>query len=97
MAPLLDRRRPVVGDMMSTMRELADDATRTFRTGTLHQVRNPPTIADGLRTPYLGRITWPVIRERVAEMVTVTETAMAAREAMSRDRLHETRSRVRAP
>ena len=54
--------------------ELADDATRTFRTGTLHQVRNPPTIADGLRTPYLGRITWPVIRERVAEMVTVTET-----------------------
>lgn len=56
--------------------ELADDATRTFRTGTLHTVRNPPTIADGLRTPYLGTITWPVIRERVADLVTVSEAAI---------------------
>src|SRR5690606_8891490 len=29
--------------------ELADDATRSFRTGTLQRVRNPPTLADGLR------------------------------------------------
>lgn len=56
--------------------ELADDAARTFRTGTLHTVRNPPTIADGLRTPYLGAITWPVIRERVADIVTVSEAAI---------------------
>ena len=53
--------------------ELADDATRTFRTGSLQRVRNPPTIADGLRTPSLGEITWPIIREQVDEMVTVTE------------------------
>src|SRR5690606_11444150 len=26
--------------------ELADDATRSFKTGTLHTVHNPPTIAD---------------------------------------------------
>jgi threo-3-hydroxy-L-aspartate ammonia-lyase len=53
--------------------ELADDATRSFRTGTLQTVRNPPTIADGLRTPSLGRLTYPLVRANVSEMRTVTE------------------------
>ena len=53
--------------------ELADDATRTFRTGTLQTVQDPPTIADGLRTPSLGTLTWPVIREHVSAMRTVSE------------------------
>jgi threonine dehydratase len=53
--------------------ELADDATRSFRTGTVQSVRNPPTIADGLRTPSLGRITFPLVRAHVADMRTVTE------------------------
>lgn len=51
----------------------ADDATRTFRTGTLVVDPDPRTIADGLRTPSLGVHTWPLVRERVADMVTVTE------------------------
>jgi threo-3-hydroxy-L-aspartate ammonia-lyase len=54
--------------------ELADDAARSFRTGALHSVRNPPTIADGLRTPSLGAITFPVIQARVHDIVTVSET-----------------------
>ena len=53
--------------------EVADDATRSFRTGTLHTIRNPPTIADGLRTPSLGKFTWPLVKANVAEMVTVSE------------------------
>jgi threo-3-hydroxy-L-aspartate ammonia-lyase len=53
--------------------ELADDATRTFYSGTLQTVINPPTIADGLRTPSLGATTWPIVRELVAGMVTVSE------------------------
>jgi threonine dehydratase len=53
--------------------ELADDATRTFRTGELQSVRNPPTIADGLRTPSLGRITLPLVRAHVSDMRAVTE------------------------
>jgi threo-3-hydroxy-L-aspartate ammonia-lyase len=53
--------------------ELADDATRSFRTGELQTVRNPPTIADGLRTPSLGRITFPLVRANVSDMRTVTE------------------------
>ena len=53
--------------------ELADDATRTFKTGTLQTVHNPPTIADGLRTPSLGTITLPLVRHYVDDMVTVSE------------------------
>ncbi|MEM9058441.1 MAG: pyridoxal-phosphate dependent enzyme [Pseudomonadota bacterium] len=57
--------------------ELADDATRSFHTGTLHGVTNPPTIADGTRTPSLGYFTFPLVREYVADMRTVTEEAIA--------------------
>jgi hypothetical protein len=53
--------------------ELADDATRTFRSGSLQRVENPPTIADGLRTPSLGDVTWPLVRANVSEMITVSE------------------------
>jgi threo-3-hydroxy-L-aspartate ammonia-lyase len=51
----------------------ADDATRSFRSGTLQRVQNPPTIADGLRTPSLGRITFPLVQRHVDEFRTVTE------------------------
>jgi threonine dehydratase len=36
-------------------------------------VHNPPTIADGLRTASLGRVTWEIVRERVSDMLTVSE------------------------
>jgi threo-3-hydroxy-L-aspartate ammonia-lyase len=53
--------------------ELADDATRSFRTGALHTVSNPPTIADGARTPSLGTLTFPLVRQNVDDMVTVSD------------------------
>ena len=55
---------------------LADDATRSFHTKRLHTVRNPPTIADGTRTPSLGRVTFPLVLEYVDDMKTVTEEAI---------------------
>ena len=55
---------------------LADDATRSFVTGNLQTVHNPPTIADGTRTSSLGRITFPLIRTHVDDMKTVTEEAI---------------------
>lgn len=58
--------------------ETADDATRSFHTGTLHTVHNPPTIADGTRTPSLGKLTFPLVLEYVADMKTVPERAIAA-------------------
>ena len=56
--------------------ELADDAARSFRTGKLHSVRNPPTIADGTRTPSLGKINFEIVRELVDDIRTVSEDAI---------------------
>jgi threonine dehydratase len=53
--------------------ETADDATRSFRTGILHTVTNPPTIADGARTPSLGALTFPLVRANVDDMTTVSD------------------------
>jgi len=56
--------------------ELADDATKSFHTGKLHTIKNPPTIADGTRTPSLGSVTFPLVLKYVADMVTVSEKAI---------------------
>jgi threonine dehydratase len=53
--------------------EAGDDATRSFRTGTLQTVRNPETIADGARTSSLGQYTFPLVRRYVDEMLTVSD------------------------
>lgn len=57
---------------------LADDATRSFRDGVLRTVKNPPTIADGARTPYLGRYTFALVRTHVDEMMTVSEAEITS-------------------
>ena len=56
----------------------ADDATRSFRTRVLHTVSNPDTIADGARTPSLGKLTFPLVLQYVDEMVTVSDDAIVA-------------------
>lgn len=58
--------------------ELADDAVRSFKTGELHTVHNPPTVADGLRSSSLGKVTFPLVRKYVDEMVTVSEEEIIA-------------------
>jgi threonine dehydratase len=57
---------------------LADDATRSFRTGVLQTVSNPDTIADGARTPSLGKVTFPHVLQYAADMATVSEEAIVA-------------------
>ena len=56
--------------------ELADDAARSFHSKTLQTVKNPPTIADGTRTPSLGRLTFPLVLKFVDGMATVSEEAI---------------------
>lgn len=56
--------------------KLADDATKSFYSKKLHHVKNSPTIADGTRTPSLGKITFPLILEYVDDMRTVSEEAI---------------------
>ena len=50
-----------------------DDATRSFRTKTLQSVKDPQTIADGARTPSLGKITFPLVLRYVDDMLTVDD------------------------
>ena len=56
--------------------EAGDDATRTFRSGTLQTVRNPDTIADGARTPSLGKVTLPLVMRYVSDMLTVSDAEL---------------------
>jgi threonine dehydratase len=53
-----------------------DDATRSFKTGTLQTVSNPDTIADGARTSSLGALTFPLVLRHVQDMVTVDDAAI---------------------
>lgn len=55
--------------------ELADDAFRSIQAGTIIPSQSPKTIADGLLTS-LGTLTFPIIRERVEQIVTVSESAI---------------------
>jgi threonine dehydratase len=55
----------------------ADDAARSFRTGELHCVEDPDTIADGARTPSLGEVTFPLVQKHVDAFATVSEEAIA--------------------
>ncbi len=50
----------------------ADDAFRSFSSGEIIPSANPKTIADGLLTS-LGSLTFPIIKEFVNEIVTVSE------------------------
>ncbi|GIW81389.1 MAG: serine/threonine dehydratase [Gemmatales bacterium] len=50
----------------------ADDAARSKSTGRLIPQTSPNTIADGLLTS-LGEFTWPVVRDLVAEILTVSD------------------------
>jgi len=49
-----------------------DDAYRSWRDGVIYPPTNGETVADGLRT-FLGDVTFPIVREHVSEIVTVTE------------------------
>ncbi|HXF84576.1 MAG TPA: pyridoxal-phosphate dependent enzyme [Anaerolineales bacterium] len=52
--------------------EMADDAYRSWKEGTIIPSTNPKTIADGLLTS-LGKLTFPIIQQRVEQIVTVSE------------------------
>jgi threonine dehydratase len=56
--------------------EAGDDATRSFRTKTLQTCNNPDTIADGARTPYLGKVTFPLVLRYVNDMATVSDAQL---------------------
>jgi threonine dehydratase len=50
----------------------ADDAFRSKQAGRFIPANNPQTVADGLRTS-LGQWTWPIVRDRVDQIVRVSD------------------------
>jgi threonine dehydratase len=52
--------------------EMANDAYRSIKEGRILPSENPKTIADGLLTS-LGTLTFPIIRQNVEQIVTVSE------------------------
>ena len=55
----------------------ADDAARSKAANQLFPQTDPHTIADGLLTS-LGQLTWPLIRDRVERIITVSENEIVA-------------------
>ena len=63
------------GKVIGAEPEMADDAYQSLRAGKIIPIKNPDTIADGLRT-MLGELTFPIIRKYVERIVTVSEEAI---------------------
>ncbi len=54
--------------------EIANDAQRSWQTGEIVRLTAvPPTIADGLRTRFVGEHNLPIMRQYVSDILTVTE------------------------
>ena len=54
-----------------------DDAYRSLRAGRIQSLKSTNTIADGLRTR-VGEMTFPIIRERVEDILCVSEAEITA-------------------
>lgn len=55
----------------------ADDAARSMKTGVLQPQDKPNTIADGLLTA-MGSMTWPIVRDHVERVITVSDQQIIA-------------------
>ena len=54
-----------------------NDATQSFAKRRLIAIAAPDTIADGARTPSLGKLTFPIVLRYVDDMVTVDDKQLA--------------------
>jgi threonine dehydratase len=53
-----------------------NDGQQSFRAGRIVEIAPPTTLADGAQTRHLGQYTFPVIAERVDDIVTVSDAAL---------------------
>ncbi|SDS01276.1 threonine dehydratase [Pseudomonas asplenii] len=68
--------------------EAGNDAQRSLRTGSLVTIPTPITIADGAQSQSLGKLTFPIIRERVSDIVTVTDDELLGAMAFLAERMN---------
>lgn len=55
-----------------------DDGKQSFDAGRIITIPVPATLADGAQTTALGHVTFPIIRELVADIVRVTDAELVA-------------------
>ena len=58
--------------------EAGDDGQRSFRSGQIVRIPVPQSIADGALTQHLGQHNFPIIRRRVADVLTVSDPDLVA-------------------
>jgi len=58
--------------------ELANDTALSFAAGERITIAPPETIADGLRTPTPGKVTFPIVRRHVERILLVSEGEIKA-------------------
>ena len=58
--------------------ELGNDTWLSFQKGERVTIPTPETIADGLRAPVPGKLTFPIIKEHVEQVVLVSEEEILA-------------------
>jgi len=51
----------------------ADDTLQSFRKGERVSIPPPPTIADGLRVQIPGKLTFPIVQQLAADVLTVSD------------------------
>jgi len=57
--------------------QAGDDGVRSLRAGRIVTLPAPRTIADGAATSALGRLTFPILRSRVQDVLTATDDELA--------------------
>lgn len=53
-----------------------NDGQQSFRTGSIVHIDTPKTIADGAQTQHLGEYTFPIIRDKVNDILTVSDAEL---------------------
>ena len=56
--------------------EAGNDGQRSFRSGSIVHIDTPKTIADGAQTQHLGNYTFPIIRDNVNDILTVSDAEL---------------------
>ncbi|TSD77260.1 threo-3-hydroxy-L-aspartate ammonia-lyase [Pseudomonas sp. KBS0710] len=58
--------------------QAGNDGQRSFQTGSIVHIDTPATIADGAQTQHLGNFTFPIIRDKVTDILTVSDAQLVA-------------------
>ena len=53
--------------------EAGNDAQQSLETGQIVTIDTPKTIADGAQTPFLGQLTFAIMKEKVDKIITVSD------------------------